>query len=174
MDDYLTKPFDMDSYSVTTVNGTFELPPKEFEVLLFCAGNQGKILTKQRIYEEVWGEPYVYDGSNIMAVISRLCKKIEENPGRPRYIQAVKGNGNRRILAEKRELTAPLAYELNDIVRSYEDSISAYHRAEEMNRQLMTSLSHNARTPLTTGNGHLVRSLFKKKTHRPIDFRKER
>lgn len=98
----------------------------------------------------------------------------EENPGRPRYIQAVKGNGNRRILAEKRELTAPLAYELNDIVRSYEDSISAYHRAEEMNRQLMTSLSHNARTPLTTGNGHLVRSLFKKKTHRPIDFRKER
>ena len=45
---------DIESRSITTINGTFELPPKEFDLLLFCAKNQGKILTKQRIYEEVW------------------------------------------------------------------------------------------------------------------------
>lgn len=66
---------DLDSRSVTGVNGTFELPPKEFDLLLFCAKNQGKILTKQRIYEEVWGEEYCYDDSNIMAIISRVRKK---------------------------------------------------------------------------------------------------
>lgn len=86
---------DLDNRSVTTINGTFELPPKEFDLLLFCVKNQGKILTKQRIYEEVWGEEYFYDDSNIMAIISRLRKKIEENPSRPQYIQTIKGIGYR-------------------------------------------------------------------------------
>ncbi len=86
---------DPDNCSVLAAGGTYELPPKEFDLLLFLAKNQGKILTKQRIYEEVWGEAYVYDDSNIMAVISRLRKKIEENPGSPRYIQTVKGIGYR-------------------------------------------------------------------------------
>lgn len=86
---------DLDNRSVTTINGTFELPPKEFDLLLFCVKNQGKILTKQRIYEEVWGEEYFYDDSNIMAIISRLRKKIEENHSRPQYIQTIKGIGYR-------------------------------------------------------------------------------
>ena len=64
-------------------------------MLMFLAKNQGKILTKRQIYEEVWGEEYVYDDSNIMAIISRLRKKIEETPGNPRYIQTVKGIGYR-------------------------------------------------------------------------------
>ena len=85
----------IDERSVQTGNGTFELPPKEFDVLMFLAENQGKILTKQRIYEAVWKEPYVYDDNNIMAVISRLRKKLEENPANPRYIQTIKGIGYR-------------------------------------------------------------------------------
>lgn len=86
---------DLESRSITTINGTYELPPKEFDLLLFCAKNQGKILTKQRIYEEVWGEEYFYDDSNIMAIISRLRKKLEDNPGSPKYIQTIKGIGYR-------------------------------------------------------------------------------
>lgn len=86
---------DMDTRSITTVNGTFELPPKEFDLLLLLAKYQGKILTKQRIYEEVWGEEYCYDDSNIMAIISRLRKKLEENPGKSKYIQTIKGIGYR-------------------------------------------------------------------------------
>lgn len=86
---------DLDGRCVTTINGTFELPPKEFDVLLFCVKNQGRILTKQQIYEEVWGEEYVYDDSNIMAIISRLRKKLEENPGNPKFIQTIKGIGYR-------------------------------------------------------------------------------
>jgi len=40
-----------DERSITTVNGTFHLPPKEFDLLLFCAKNQGKIVTKQKILQ---------------------------------------------------------------------------------------------------------------------------
>ena len=65
------------------------------------------------------------------------------------------GNGNRRILAEPHELTAPLVYVLNDIVVSYENRLAAYHQTEETNKQLMTSLSHDVRTPLTTLIGYL-------------------
>ena len=66
-----------------------------------------------------------------------------------------KGNGNRRILADPHELAAPIAYGINDIILSYEDKLSAYRRMEETNRQLMTSLSHDVRTPLTTLIGYL-------------------
>lgn len=65
------------------------------------------------------------------------------------------GNGNRRILSETHELAAPLAYKINDIVLSYENRLSAYRKTEETNRQLMTSLSHDVRTPLTTLIGYL-------------------
>ena len=65
------------------------------------------------------------------------------------------GNGNRRILAETHELVAPLAYTINDIILSYEKRLSAYRQTDETNRQLMTSLSHDVRTPLTTLIGYL-------------------
>ena len=52
---------DFNNRSIHAVNGDYELPPKEFDLLLLLAKNQGKILTKQQIYENVWGEDYVYD-----------------------------------------------------------------------------------------------------------------
>ena len=64
-------------------------------------------------------------------------------------------NGNRRILAATNELVAPLAYEINEIVLSYESRRTAYRQTDETNRQLMTSLSHDVRTPLTTLIGYL-------------------
>lgn len=65
------------------------------------------------------------------------------------------GNGNRRVLADPGQLLAPLVYEINDIVRSYEDRIASFQQTEETNKQLMTSLSHDVRTPLTTLIGYL-------------------
>ncbi len=65
------------------------------------------------------------------------------------------GNGNRRILSAANELVAPIAYEINEIVVSYESRLSTFHHTEETNRQLMTSLSHDVRTPLTTLIGYL-------------------
>ena len=65
------------------------------------------------------------------------------------------GNGSRRILSTMDELTAPIAYEINDIVSSYEKKLAAFRRTQGTNRQLMTSLSHDVRTPLTTLIGYL-------------------
>ena len=85
--------------------------------------------------------------------VRRVKKEISEISDALEDIK--NGNGNRRILAETHELVAPLAYAINDIILSYEKRLSAYHQTDETNRQLMTSLSHDVRTPLTTLIGYL-------------------
>lgn len=65
------------------------------------------------------------------------------------------GNGNRKILAADNELTAELSFKMNEIVYAYEEQLSQLRAADETNRQLMTSLSHDVRTPLTTLLGYL-------------------
>ena len=85
--------------------------------------------------------------------VRRVKKQISEISDALEDIK--NGNGNRRILAETHELIAPLAYAINDIILSYEKRLSAYHQTDETNRQLMTSLSHDIRTPLTTLIGYL-------------------
>ena len=65
------------------------------------------------------------------------------------------GNGNRRILSATNELTAPIVFEINEIMVAYENRLSSVRHTEEANRRLMTSLSHDVRTPLTTLIGYL-------------------
>ena len=86
-------------------------------------------------------------------LIRRVKKQIAEMTDA--LVDVKNGNGNRRILSATNELTAPLAYEINEIVVSYESRLSIVRQAEETNRQLMTSLSHDVRTPLTTLIGYL-------------------
>lgn len=86
-------------------------------------------------------------------VIRRVKKQIHRMVDVLTDIKA--GNGNRRILSAADELTSPIAYEINDIVLSYESKLSSFRQTEEINKQLMTSLSHDVRTPLTTLIGYL-------------------
>lgn len=65
------------------------------------------------------------------------------------------GNGNRRILLPEKNIAAPLAYQMNEIVSSYEKKLVDLRRMEKTNKELMTSLSHDVRTPLTTLIGYL-------------------
>ena len=86
-------------------------------------------------------------------LIRRVKKQIAEMTDA--LIDVKNGNGNRRILSATNELVAPIAYEINEIVVSYESRLSTVRQTEETNRQLMTSLSHDVRTPLTTLIGYL-------------------
>lgn len=86
-------------------------------------------------------------------VIRRVKRQISEMS---EALADVKdGNGNRRILFEEHEFAAPLAYGINDIIVSYENRLAALRQTDETNKQLMTSLSHDVRTPLTTLIGYL-------------------
>ena len=67
----------------------------EFEILRLLAQNSGKVFSKEQIYDIVWKEPYSGDYNIVMSHIRNIREKIEDNPGKPVYIQAVWGVGYR-------------------------------------------------------------------------------
>ena len=73
-----------------------------------------------------------------IVLVRRVKKQIAEMTDV--LVDVKNGNGNRRILSATNELTAPLAYEINEIVVAYESRLSTVRQTEETNRQLMTSL----------------------------------
>lgn len=62
---------------------------------------------------------------------------------------------NQKTLIKETDLLAPLVYQVNQIVYDYEEKLRDLQAADETNKQLMTSLSHDVRTPLTTLIGYL-------------------
>ena len=67
----------------------------EFEILLLLAQNAGMVFSKEQIYDIVWKEPYSGDYNIVMSHIRNIREKIEDNPGKPVYIQTVWGVGYR-------------------------------------------------------------------------------
>lgn len=65
------------------------------------------------------------------------------------------GNGNRRILIPESQIASVLAYKINEIIYMYENKLRDLKIADDNNKRLMTSLSHDVRTPLTTLIGYL-------------------
>ncbi|WP_027398945.1 sensor histidine kinase [Anaerovorax odorimutans] len=65
------------------------------------------------------------------------------------------GNSNRKLLAKPSDMTSMICYKMNDIVLEFREQVIDLKRAEKTNSQLMTSLSHDVRTPLTTLIGYL-------------------
>ena len=67
----------------------------EFDILHFLASHPGRVYTREALMAYVWGDERVVDGRSIDSVISRLRRKLEKDPGRPRYVQTVWGAGYR-------------------------------------------------------------------------------
>ena len=71
------------------------LTNREFEILYLLAQSPGRIFSKGQIYDIVWQEPYSGDYNIVMSHIHHIREKIEDNPGKPLYIQNVWGIGYR-------------------------------------------------------------------------------
>ena len=71
------------------------LTNREFEILYLLANSPGRIYSKEQIYDIVWQEPYSGDYNIVMSHIRHIREKIEDDPGKPLYIQTVWGIGYR-------------------------------------------------------------------------------
>lgn len=80
-------------YRVVAGGREISLQTREFELLRFMALNKRQVLSKELLFEKVWGEEYLGDPNTLSVHIRRLREKIEEDPGRPRYIKTVWGAG---------------------------------------------------------------------------------
>ena len=67
----------------------------EFDVLYFLASRPGRVFTREALMEQVWGTDRVVDDRSIDSLVSRLRRKLEDDPGTPRFIQTVWGAGYR-------------------------------------------------------------------------------
>ncbi len=72
-----------------------ELTHTEFDLLTFLAGNAGKVLSREKILNSIWGYEYPIETRVIDVHIRNLRRKIETQPSRPYYILAVPGIGYR-------------------------------------------------------------------------------
>jgi two-component system response regulator MprA len=71
---------------------TFELTAKEYELLELFLHHPRQVLTREVIYDRVWG--YDFGGeSNIIEVYVRYLRQKTEAQGEPRLIHTVRGVG---------------------------------------------------------------------------------
>jgi len=76
-----------DEYLVKQGEKSITLPRKEFELLFFMASRPGKVFSREKLLEKVWGDVYVVDRT-----IDVHVRKLREKIGND-YIVTVKGVG---------------------------------------------------------------------------------
>jgi DNA-binding response OmpR family regulator len=72
-----------------------DLTTLEFDLLYFLAARPGRIYSRESLMDHVWGDGRVVDDRSIDSLVSRLRRKVEVEPAKPRYIQTVWGAGYR-------------------------------------------------------------------------------
>lgn len=84
---------DVDKCILMQNNIHIELTALEYRILRFFMENQGRVLTKNQIYEAVWEDGSFPDDNSIMVAISKLRTKI--NDDEYHYIRTIRGLGYR-------------------------------------------------------------------------------
>ncbi|MEK4114761.1 response regulator transcription factor [Paenibacillus sp. FSL W8-0919] len=87
-----------------TVNGKHvECPAREWELLVFLCRHPNRIFSTRQLYESVWKEPYFGDEKTVVIHIFRLRKKVEPDPGNPRFLVNVRGLGYKMLTPRKEQ-----------------------------------------------------------------------
>jgi two-component system response regulator RegX3 len=84
---------DADRYQLTVGASVFDLPRKEFEVMRMLIERSGRIVTRDRILDEVWGLHWG-DTKSLDQHIRRLRRKLEQDSEAPRIV-TIRGVGYR-------------------------------------------------------------------------------
>lgn len=75
-----------------------ELTAKELKLLMYLVNNPNRIISKEMICKEVWGEDFFGYDNTITVHIRKLRIKIEDNPSKPSYITTVIGLGYKFVM----------------------------------------------------------------------------
>jgi DNA-binding response OmpR family regulator len=71
------------------------LTPKEIRLLDFFVRNAGRVLTRQRILDGVWGEDIIVTERSVDRCVTTLRTKIEPEPPQARFIKTLRDVGYR-------------------------------------------------------------------------------
>ena len=77
-------------------NVELTLSALEYRLLLLFLSNQGIVLTRSRLLDELWDMAGEFVNDNTLTVyIKRLREKIEADPAHPEYIKTIRGLGHK-------------------------------------------------------------------------------
>ena len=78
--------------SVILKGQRISLKAKEYALMKCLYEHKNTIVSKNRLFEEVWGDTFYSDGT-LNVHIRKLREKLEEDPNEPKYIKTVWGTG---------------------------------------------------------------------------------
>jgi two-component system, OmpR family, KDP operon response regulator KdpE len=77
---------DFDTRKVRANGKDVRLTPKEFDTLRYLVSHSGRPVTHRELLQAVWGPNYGAEPEYLRVFVNQLRKKIEANPGKPKYI----------------------------------------------------------------------------------------
>jgi DNA-binding response OmpR family regulator len=86
---------DPERHQALVVGRPVELTPSEFKLLFALARSPGRVFSRFELINRVQGHDYDGYERTIDAHVKNLRRKIEPDPGQPRYVQTVHGVGYR-------------------------------------------------------------------------------
>ncbi len=81
-----------DRMCVQTAEGIVELKAREFQLFSYLYDNKGRVIPKEELFREVWGDGFYGDGT-LNVHIRKLREKIEKDPNNPVHIKTIWGTG---------------------------------------------------------------------------------
>ena len=89
-------PFVYDPQTLRLYKNGHEIPltGKENAIMRLFIENPGRVFSRDMLYDRVWGNALTDDNA-VTVYISRLRRKIEDDPARPRFIRSERGLGYR-------------------------------------------------------------------------------
>ena len=77
---------DFAAHQVKVGDQTIRLTLKEFELLSYLAAHPNRTIAHRELLQAVWGPDYGEELEYLRVFINRLRKKIEPDPGKPRFL----------------------------------------------------------------------------------------
>lgn len=90
---------DFSRFQIAVRGETHDLTTMEVQLLRYFLENDGKVLSRQQILDDVWGRDSNVTTRTIDNFVMRLRKLVEKNPSAPRHILSVRGTGYRFLAA---------------------------------------------------------------------------
>ncbi|HTK29615.1 MAG TPA: response regulator transcription factor [Vicinamibacterales bacterium] len=77
---------DLEGRRVHTQGHEVRLTPKEFDLFVYMARHPNRVITHRTLLEAVWGEASQEQPEYLRVFMGQLRKKLEPDPGNPRYL----------------------------------------------------------------------------------------
>ena len=92
---------DLEKRAVSLRGEPLHLTPHEYRLLALFARNEGRLLTPRMILRDVWGPAYQDELHYVHVYVSRLRRRIEDDPANPRYLLTETSAGYRFVEPER-------------------------------------------------------------------------